>query len=275
MLDQSQVDAFHRDGFLNAGPLLTDAECEVLRDEVLRVIDDRDREDLPQAVLTRDLNLGGRPVWQIVDIWKASEPYERLLHHPVLTAMAGQLAGAARELRIWHDQLQYKPAETGGPTGWHQDSPLWASLQPKTAQFSAWIALDNAQVDNGCMSMVPGSHKWGVAISDLTAMMSEINKQNLSFFDLPETYQDHPVEVRHCPVKMGHVHFHHALTWHGSHLNASGRPRRAIAIHFMTEETVYSGDAGHPMAQFIEVEEGQKIVGDAFPLLWTAEVVTV
>jgi len=33
------------------------------------------------------------------------------------------------------------------------------------------------------------------------------------------------------PVAKGEVHYHHSLTWHGSHQNTSMRPRRAVAIH--------------------------------------------
>jgi ectoine hydroxylase-related dioxygenase (phytanoyl-CoA dioxygenase family) len=36
------------------------------------------------------------------------------------------------------------------------------------------------------------------------------------------------------PVRKGEVSFHHSMTWHGSHENRSDRPRRAIALHFMT-----------------------------------------
>ncbi len=63
-------------------------------------------------------------------------------------------------LRIWHDQIQYKPPVTGGPTAWHQDHPAWPIIQPADL-VSAWVALDDATIENGCMWMVPGSHKWG------------------------------------------------------------------------------------------------------------------
>ena len=59
-----------------------------------------------------------------------------------------QLTGAA-ELRIWHDQIQYKPAEIGGTTGWHQDAPLWPIIRPMT-EVSAWVAMDDVDVENGC-----------------------------------------------------------------------------------------------------------------------------
>ena len=71
------------------------------------------------------------------------------------------------------------------------------------------------------------------------------------------------------PVPCGHVHFHHALTWHMSHGNQSKRPRRAIAIHYMTEQTVYRNDKlRHPVERFIESAEGEPVAGEWFPVVY-------
>src|SRR5207248_1136185 len=123
--------------------------------------------------------------------------------------------------------IQYKPAAIGGVNMWHQDSPYWPILTPKDVQLTAWVALDDADAENGCMSMVPGSHRWGDRISALHALKD--------FNAMPELFEGKKLEVRLCPVEKGAVHFHHPLTWHGSQANTSGRPRRAIALHFMTE----------------------------------------
>jgi len=76
MLTEEQVAEFHANGFLNGGSVLDDAQVEVLREELYRVIDSKDRDDVSQPVLLR--NLGGNdsaPVWQIVNIWEASEAF--------------------------------------------------------------------------------------------------------------------------------------------------------------------------------------------------------
>ena len=65
-----------------------------------------------------------------------------------------------RDIQIWHDQIQYKPPHHGGINNWHQDAPYWPVLKPETP-VTAWIALDDVDESNGCMWMVPGSHKWG------------------------------------------------------------------------------------------------------------------
>jgi phytanoyl-CoA hydroxylase len=263
MLTEQQVAEFDRNGFLNSGAALNDAEVEELRGELTRVLRDKDRTDVSQPV--RIVNLAGKPetpVWQVVNIFDASDAFRRVMHKKKIVEEIAQLT-RANELRIWHDQIQYKPAEEGGVNMWHQDSPLWAPLTPKEEQVSAWIALDDVDTSNGCMSMVPGSHKWGVEMPYLGTLKD--------FNSLPTEYKGHKIEVKLCPVKKGHVHYHHALTWHASHANNSGRPRRAIAYHYMTERTVYVPDNFHPMSQFIPVKEGEKIQGDRFPVVWKKE----
>ena len=259
MLTQEQIADFHAKGFLNGGVVLSDGEVEELRSEVMRVIEERDRTDIPQPVLLRNLSRDdSAPVWQIVNIWQASEPFSRLIHNHKIAEGLAELT-RAKELRIWHDQIQYKPAAIGGVNMWHQDAPLWPIIAPMT-EVSAWVALDDADVDNGCMSMVPGSHLWGDHMDFIRTLKS--------YEEMPDTFEGHEVKVVICPVKKGEVHFHHALTWHGSHANKSGRPRRAIAIHCMTEETRFVASGNHVMKPFVEVADGEKLQGKAFPRIY-------
>jgi ectoine hydroxylase-related dioxygenase (phytanoyl-CoA dioxygenase family) len=127
-------------------------------------------------------------------------------------------------------------------------------------EVTAWVALDDVDEENGCMRMVPGSHLWGNAIEFLHSLPT--------FEAMPTAWQDHTVQVRSCPVRKGEVHFHHALTWHGSPANPSRRDRRAIALHFMTEQTRYVASGEHIMKRFVEVADGAVMEGAHFPLVW-------
>ena len=110
------------------------------------------------------------------------------------------------------------------------------------------------------MSMVPGSHNWGNQMAFIRTLAN--------YEAMPGEFEGRRVEVVRCPVKKGEVHYHHALTWHGSHANASNRPRRAIAIHYMTNETRYVASGEHLMKQFVTVADGEFLTGDRFPLVW-------
>jgi hypothetical protein len=257
MLTAAQVDQFARDGFMAGPRVLSDDEAEFLQQEVERVIRDREKGGR-QPVMCRDIGQPGAPVWQIVNIWEASDAFAKLLFSRTITQEVAQLTNA-KELRVWHDQVQYKPVATGGVNYWHQDQPYWPVIAPPT-QVTAWVALDDAAADNGCMSMVPGTHLVGNTIEFL---------QSLKTIEaMPREYQGRAIEVKLCPVKKGHVHYHHALTWHGSHANKSGRPRRAVAFHFMPESTRFVAKGMHVMKQFINVPDGAMIQGEHFPIVW-------
>jgi phytanoyl-CoA hydroxylase len=261
MLTAAQIESFRRDGFLLGSKVVDDAQLQSLRAEMQRVIDERDDKTKTQPVMLRNLGTEQAPVWQIVNIWQASEAFHELALNKTIAEEVAQLTDA-RELRIWHDQIQYKPAGKGGANHWHQDSPYWPPLMPKDQQVTAWVALDDADANNGCMSMVAGSHRWGDNIGDV----EQLPKFDTS--EMPREWRGHELKVHLCPVRAGHVHYHHGLTWHGSQANKSHRPRRAIALHYMTEKTILNAEGDHPMKPFIQSRAGEKVQGDALPLVW-------
>jgi ectoine hydroxylase-related dioxygenase (phytanoyl-CoA dioxygenase family) len=113
----------------------------------------RDRAKMQRAGDPYAQETARAPVWQIVNIWEVSPAFERLIHHPFIVKAISQLTGFG-DLQVWHDQVQYKPANVGGATAWHQDAPLWPSIEPDTS-VSAWLPFLDATEENGCMWMVP------------------------------------------------------------------------------------------------------------------------
>ena len=263
MLNEKQIQQFHRDGFLLGPQVLDDNQVEALRDELARVIAEKDKPEVPQPVLLRNLGTAAGPLWQIVNICEASKTYEDLVYHPVIAGEIAQLLGA-QEVRLWHDQIQYKEVGRGGVNFWHQDSLYWPLVTPKNTQVTAWIALDDVDEENGCMWMVPETHTWGDHIDFLHGL------KPTGFKSMPEVFEGCLSKMKPCPVRKGAVHYHHALTWHGSDENISNRPRRAIALHFMDEQTTYfPTDREHPMQAFVDgLKLGDPLTGDHFPLVW-------
>jgi len=258
MLTDQQISQFHRDGFLLGPRILSEAQIAILNDEVKRVIEHRDGSG-PKPVLLRNLSGSqNNPVWQIVNIWQASPPFAALIGNQTIAEDIAQFTNA-NQLRLFHDQIQYKPAGTGGVNMWHQDAPYWPILTGGR-QITAWIALDDADESNGCMQMIPGSHHWGNHINFLESLKS--------FESMPRQFSGHEIRMKNCPVPAGHVHYHHSLTWHGSPANTSNRPRRAIALHFVNDQTLFHGQGEHPMKPFVKVPNNAPLTGDAFPLIW-------
>ncbi len=269
ILTQAQLDEFHVRGFVKTGRVLDDATVERLREEMQTVMEGRSKN---APVLNRNLldpnaktEYGAAPagkqvVVQIVNIWEASEAFLEHARNPLITEAVARLCNNTDMLRIWHDQIQYKPPHIGGPTHWHQDFPAWPVLQPADL-VSAWTALDDAEIENGAMWMVPGSHRWG-----------RVPLQTADNFDprpdaafLPEgvTCKAEPVIV-----KKGEVAFHHCMTWHGSPCNKSSRPRRAIAVHYMPGYTIYAPTRPHPVEKHVQVKAGEVLAGEKFPVVY-------
>ena len=267
MLNRDQIDEFDRNGFLNGGVVLTDGEVGELSealDAILEKGPDGFAAGEPQPVSFRSLAGDEHPVWQIVNIWEASPAFEKLIYHLAVVEGISELAGH-RDLMVWHDQIQYKPAEYGGSTHWHQDAPLWPIIKPMTP-VSAWIPFDDATEENGCMWMVPGSHRWGnqkgmlTVGEDFKCVHREPEKLPAGAEVLSE-----PVEV-----KKGAVGFHHCMTWHGSPHNRTDRPRRAIAVHYMPAHIRYDPIGTHVMEPYVPegTQPGDILQGESFPVVY-------
>ena len=272
MLSAQQVREFNRNGCLVGGKVISDTEVEELRAELDRVIATHQADgfrdgDRRPVMISRWGKTPQDVIWQIVNIWEASEAFERLLYlRPVVEGLHRLIKHP--HLQVWHDQIQYKPPRHGGVNQWHQDAPYWPVIKPETP-VTAWIALDDVDESNGCMWMVPGSHRWGNHIKLLENTPPEDFFNVGGDFTPPADSQVNRVEVVPWPVRRGEVSFHHSMTWHGSHKNDSDRPRRAIAIHVMTGDAVFVADGNHPMKQFISLKDGQSMrdAGEHFPVI--------
>jgi phytanoyl-CoA hydroxylase len=270
MLNAAQIEEFERNGFLKGGVVLDDSEVERLREELDLVMEGK---SVKQPVLNRNMKEGESPydgmkmvanekVIQIVNIWMVSEAFLQHAGHSRICEEIAQLC-KTDTLRIWHDQIQYKPPVTGGPTAWHQDHPLWPIIQPADL-VSAWVALDDAVIDNGCMWMVPGSHKWGDQQKYLAS-----NEQFMPYHRKPELLPE-GADLTAVPfeIKKGQVGYHHSLTWHGSPNNRSNMKRRAIAVHYMPGHTRYEPSGKHPMLPYVDIKQGDILAGEHFPVVY-------
>jgi ectoine hydroxylase-related dioxygenase (phytanoyl-CoA dioxygenase family) len=261
MLTDAQVQEFRARGFLAGPRVYADAEAEALRERMHAIIEGRSpgKPELLRNMAGSDEKV----VVQIVNAWEADDLFRRHTRHPEVCGMVAQLIGHP-VLRVWHDQVQYKPPHVGGPTAWHQDHPYWPIIQPADL-VSAWVALEDADVENGCMWMVPFSHTWGPHKGGTIGTDAETFAPLPDHSQLPAGAEVVPVP---CPVRKGHVMFHHCLTWHGSPPNRSDRGRPAIAVHYMPGYTRYEPARSHVMERRVTVQPGEILTGDHFPTVW-------
>ena len=262
MLTPKQVQSFRDNGFLNYGPVLTETQVADLREALDRVIAGKSADKAEQIA---NLSGGDQVVTQVVNIWEAEPAFRRHLSNAAILPLVAQLMDT-ETVRVWHDQIQIKPPRIGGPTIWHQDHPYWPIIQPADL-VSAWVALEDAVIENGAMWMVPGSHTWGPYNGPDGNGTIGLAADELSPDHDPARVPDGArVEIIPCEVPAGSVVFHHCLTWHGAPPNRSARSRPAIAVHYMPGHTRYEPQGkSHVVERHVEVAPGEILQGSHFP----------
>ena len=247
---------YERDGFVLGKRLLDPAQLELLRAEFDRVF--ARRNEPGSGIGQRPVEKASSAYYCIYALREHSAAFDALVRDTRLVDMLSELIGLD-SIRLVLDQVQYKPPLIGGENGWHRDMPTFPLIRPYTA-ITAWIALDDATTESGCMLMVPESHQWGDA-RDISTRWG---------IRLPTVYRGHEVRPVTCLVPAGHVHFHHDLVWHASGRNRSRHPRRAVAIHYINADARHSADelsvhkdlpVGAPMSNVLPVlvDSGRRI----------------
>ena len=163
---------------------------------------------------------------QIMEMWRFDEVYRQLLYHEPLLDIAESLIGP--NIQLFHDQALYKPASHGGEVPWHQDNGYWRCTPSDLV--SIWMALDDADEENGCMNVIPGSHLEGTPDHGRAAT----EKGQLPALLEADVDENRAAPV---PVKAGFGMVHHCLMLHQTNPNRSSRRRRAMVIHYMPTGT--------------------------------------
>jgi hypothetical protein len=153
-----------------------------------------------------------------------------LVSYPMIGATAAALSGAGG-IRLWHDQLLYKPADRPGVpanVGWHTDRQYWLPCSSEE-MLTAWVGFHDVDEAGGSVSFLPGSHRW-----DVTGM--DFFEQDLEALAARLGEQGHRIEARPTRMRRGQVSFHHCRTVHGSGPNRGPDPRRSLAIHLHPDD---------------------------------------
>lgn len=137
--------------------------------------------------------------------------------------MASALLGVDEEvLDVWGHMI-LKPARRGHETPWHQDEAYWTA-DHSYAAVGAWMPLDDASIESGCLHFVPGSH--------LGPVLSHHHiGHDPSVHGLEADDADTTNEVA-VPIPPGAATFHHPRMLHYAGPNTTGQPRRAYANEF-------------------------------------------
>lgn len=204
---------YEEEGFVQSIPILTDEEARHYRAEVERTC-----AALGGAVTRLDgVHLFFHWAWELAT-------------HPRLVAAIEALIGPGA--RLTSARIFYKHPRSASFVGWHQDG-ITERLEDARVP-AVWLGLTAATVENGCLRVVPRSHRLGlVPHRDLP------DGDNLTSFGTTaqvEIGAPHDVVMR-----AGEMSVHHPLLLHGSNPNRSDGPRIGFSATYSA--TAFGGAA--------------------------------
>ena len=151
------VTYYEENGFIQYPHFFSDAEIVELRGAIGEAIG-QNRERIVGAPGGGRSSKEYEQVFnQMVNLWRDFPLAKRFAHNAALAESARRLSGS-QQVRIYHDHAMVKPGgEESRATNWHQDAPYWP--MDSAGALSAWIAVDDVSVKNGCLHFVPQSHR--------------------------------------------------------------------------------------------------------------------
>jgi len=234
---------FHATGVVRLGRVVDDDELAALRGRIDDIMLGRVRYEGMMMQLDSDSGRyddmpaqtpgfkGATLAYRKIEQLELDPIFRRYLQGPLIRSIATRLIGP--EVAIYRSMFMNKPAGKGTVLPWHQDGGrIWRLTgQPL---ITLWLALDPATRANGCVRIVPGSHRLGL-LSEYGHTISA-DQQRV-----------------HCPLEAcedlilepGELVLLHNLVLHASDINTSGQPRRAFSACLM-DAAIRCIDADHP-----------------------------
>src|SRR5215469_5646128 len=222
--------AYARDGYVAVEGLLTASEVDALKAETAAIIRGERGEIVgAQAGDGRSDDELMSDVIAIHFPHKISPLMRATMAHPRVVEVLTQIIGP--DVKAMQTMLFLKKAGVPGQA-WHQDEYYIATRDRSLC--GAWIALDDATIENGCLWMHPGSQAAGV--------IYPTKAHGDDRFDPAEEAFDHPYEREggvSVEVKAGAVAFFNGYVLHRSLPNrAKAGFRRALVTHYMSARSL-------------------------------------
>lgn len=156
--------------------------------------------------------------------------YEGYAKHPSLLDWVEQFIGP--DVKSIHTMLINKPPNVDGRHPLHQDL-LYFPFRPADKIVGAWTALEPCTRENGCLVVLPGTHKGEL----LPHENPDWEYLNFAYFGAKGVGEGS--ERVHLVMEPGDTVFFHPLLLHGSGQNRTSGFRRAISAHYASSSCRY------------------------------------
>jgi ectoine hydroxylase-related dioxygenase (phytanoyl-CoA dioxygenase family) len=216
VLSPHDVQRYHDRGYLTVGRFFTDAQIQPGDDYLSHYADGAtiDKANDPM----REAHYHNRGIYELCTLPKLLDAVEQLIGPDIV---------------LLYSHLINKRGGGGLGVKWHQDGPYWPRIEPKIA-VTAWIPLDDADVENGCMRVIPGSHRGHVDLGQRATGERDLIQDHA--IALADEVVDQ-AKAENVILKRGDVSFHDSYIVHGSEPNHSSRRRAALTVRYVPATT--------------------------------------
>ncbi len=222
-VNEADIEAFHALGFMVIHNAIGDAEIHAGRAGVRDLILRRDLDNImvESVVGERFDQLDDEArldsVRKMMPVVEYDSRLKALSRHAELLAVLERIMGQSPALS--QDMAMLKPPRIGREKPWHQDMAYF-DFPSDTIIVGAWIALDVAVPENGCMMVIPGSHHEGP--------MPHWTRRDWQICDSDVQLG----RIAAVPLPPGGCLLFHCLLHHGTPPTRSHRRRWALQFHY-------------------------------------------
>jgi hypothetical protein len=177
---------------------------------------------------------------------------------PGILDMVCQLIGP--DVALWNMSLFGKPAFEGKATPWHQDGEYWP-VRP-LATCSVWMAIDDSTIENGCLQVIPGSHR-----SQSLSRHRHNPSENLTLHEELLDTEFNSANATNIVLERGQISLHDVYLMHGSKPNMTEKDRRGITMRMMPTTSLYDRNVAAEQDEARGRKYGTKIKFSENPIL--------
>ena len=204
-LTASQWDRYHAEGYLHLGRLLEEEDLDALRRRIDDIMLGRAAIDYARLLMQLDSTTGryedagvqtrghkgATLAYRKVQDLECDDLFLAYMRRPIFREICAAVYGPEVPAACFRAMFMNKPARQGTSLPWHQDR--WTDLD-RDPQITVWTALDPATIANGCVQVIPGSHRAGL-----------INPSHPSGFLTPEQAREQcpPAKIKYLELRPG------------------------------------------------------------------------
>ncbi len=202
------LSGFAASGFAFPIPVLGADELRAIRDQYANFV--KTHDGVVKRVDSLHLSFG----------WA----YDLAVHPRVVDAVASLIGD---DILVWGSLLLAKPPHDDEFVAWHQDG-AYADYLGDTPAVSAWIALSDSTFENGCMRVMPGSHRKKLEHIQSYRPQNMLSRGQEIAVDVDEA---NAVDIE---LRAGEMSLHHIDIVHGSSPNRSAEWRTGYIVRYAT-----------------------------------------